>query len=242
GPHSDTSVADQDSQPAIVGRTGYGNLSVCRGKLDRIAENVDKYLLELDRITVQYRPSRWRSFYRDLDLGRFCRRAQHHKALVEQDARLGGDPLDFELSSFDFRQIEHFLDQGEKMHAALMDVLRMLSVFRKADGPQDLAMHHLAEPIDGVQRSAQLMTDIGQEHRLCLIGIGQFGCALLHPRFERRVQLPQLLLGTLLRQMAAPKGVSHVIKRSTEMADFRTGIPHPNAGGGIAVAPVFGVV
>src|SRR5262249_18452041 len=153
--HSDAGVVDSHSEPAIVGLTRYGNLPARGGKFDRIAENVDKNLFELDRITVQFRPSRWRSVYRDLDFGRFSRRTQHDKAFVEQDIRLGGDPLDLELSRFDFRKIEHVLDQGEQMHAALMDVLRILSVFGNANGPQDLAVHRLAEPNDGVQRGAQ---------------------------------------------------------------------------------------
>ena len=63
GPHPNTGVADPNSQPDVFGLTGDGNLSARRGKLDRIAENVDKYLFELDRITIQYWPSRWRSIY-----------------------------------------------------------------------------------------------------------------------------------------------------------------------------------
>src|SRR6516165_9456000 len=112
GPHADTSVADANSQPRIVELTGDGYPAAGGGELDRIADEVDKYLLEFDRIGFQYRPSRWRSLDEELDLGRLGHRTQHCKALAEQGARLGGDLLDFELSCFDLRKIEHFFDQG----------------------------------------------------------------------------------------------------------------------------------
>ena len=126
------------------------------------------------------------------------------------------------------------------MHAALMDVLCILSVFGNANGSHNLAVHRLAEPNDGVQRRAQLMVQISEEHRLCFIGIGQFGCPLLYPRLECHVQLPQLLLGALLRHMPARQGVGHRIESGSEMADFRIRIWHPHAGVVVAVTPLRG--
>src|SRR6516225_3315101 len=123
GPHADAGVADPNSQESVGNLTGDSNLAARGGELDRIAEKVDKYLFELDRITSQYGPSRWGSGYDHLDLGCFCRWAQHHKTLGEQGAGLGRDTLDLELPRFHLRKIEHFLDQGEQMHTALMDVV-----------------------------------------------------------------------------------------------------------------------
>src|SRR5271166_456474 len=89
GPHADAGVANPNSQRDVVGLTGYGNLPARGGELDRIAEKIDKHLLELDRITSQYGPSRWDAVDHDLDFGGSRRRAQHHEALSEQGARLG---------------------------------------------------------------------------------------------------------------------------------------------------------
>ena len=58
GPHADTGVANPNSQRVVVDLTGYGDLPSCVGELDRIAEKVDKYLLELDWIALQFGSSR----------------------------------------------------------------------------------------------------------------------------------------------------------------------------------------
>src|SRR5215471_10598771 len=83
--HPDTGVADPNSQPDIVCITEYHNVPPRGGKLNCIAQNINKYLFELDRIAVQYRPTRWRPVHVDLDLGRFRRSAKHHEALIKQD-------------------------------------------------------------------------------------------------------------------------------------------------------------
>src|SRR5271166_6235222 len=188
--------------------------------------------------TSQYGPSRWDAVDHDLDFGGSRRRAQHHEALSEQGARLGRDPLDLEFSRFHLRKIEHVLDQGEQMHAALVDVLRVLLVSRSADGPKDLVLHHLAKTNNRVQRRTQLMAYVGEEHRLRFIGIGQLDRPLLNPRFERGVQMPQLLLCALLRRMSGRECVGHGIKGGPEMPDLRGWILHPHAGIVVAVTPL----
>ena len=114
GPHADAGVGDPNSQPDVVDLAGYGNPPARGGELDGIAEEVDKYLFELDRIPLQYRPSRRGSVDGYRDLGRFCRWAQHHEALGEQGARLGRDPFDLQLSRLDLRKIEDFLDRESR--------------------------------------------------------------------------------------------------------------------------------
>src|SRR5262249_47178863 len=124
-----------------------------RGKFDSIADKVDKHLLELDRIGLEGGPGRRASFNDDLDLCRFRHRTQHYEAFGEQRSREGRCTFNLELSRFDLRKIEHFFDESEEVHAALIDVPRILLVSRHTNGAQDLVLHHLAETNNRVKRS-----------------------------------------------------------------------------------------
>src|SRR6267154_3609856 len=95
-------------------------------ELDCIADQVDEHLFQLDRITIEHWPGRWIPADDDLDLGGFCGQTQHHQALVEKNARLRRHVCDLQLARLHFCEVEHLLDEGKEMHAALVDVMRIL--------------------------------------------------------------------------------------------------------------------
>src|SRR5262249_46715370 len=82
--------------------------------------------------------------------------------------------------------------------------------------------------------------DEGQKHRLCFVGIGQFGRPLLNPRFKRGIELPQLLFGSFLCRVSSRERVGHGIERRPEMANLRLWILYPHASIVVAVTPFRG--
>src|SRR5438046_2322706 len=63
--HADPSVADPEPQPRLADLTRNGDLAARRRKLDRVADQVDEYLFELERIGLEDRPGRRVSFDAD---------------------------------------------------------------------------------------------------------------------------------------------------------------------------------
>ncbi len=82
-------------------------------------------------------------------------RGEHHWLLVE-----------FVAAGFDARQIEDFVDQAEQVLAGIVDVVRVFLVGRHGVRPENLALHHLGEAEDGVERRAQLVAHLREELRL----------------------------------------------------------------------------
>src|SRR3546814_9338667 len=66
------------------------------------------------------------------------------------------------------REIEHVVDQAEKVAAAVVDVGGIFRIARVAERSQRLRLQDLGKADDRVQRRAQLVAHRSQELRLCL--------------------------------------------------------------------------
>jgi hypothetical protein len=105
-------------------------------------------------------------------------------------------------AGLDAREVEDLVDEVEQMHAGIMDVGGIVLVGRHRMRPEDLALHHLGEAEDGVERRAQLMAHLCEKARLGDVGgLGAAArlvgdrfrlleladeCILLRARLERR--------------------------------------------------------
>ena len=128
------------------------------------------------------------------------------------------------------------------MHAALVDMVRVLLVGRNPDRPHDLAVHHLAKTDDRIEWGAQFVAHIGEKHRLGPVGVRQLDRPLLDPAFQCRVQLAKFLFQALLSGVTRAEGVGHRVECRPQMADFRIGVPHLNSFFVVPVAPLGGEV
>src|SRR5207245_3141364 len=100
----------------------------------------------------------------------------------------------------------------------------------------------LSEPDDRIERSAQLMTHIGEKHRFGSVCVGQLDCSLLDSALQCRIKFAQLVLRTFLCGVTGREGISHGVECRSEMADLRLGTSHLDACVVIAVAPLSGKV
>ena len=144
--------------------------------------------------------------------------------------------LELDLAGLDLRQVENPVDDAEQGLAgtargfdkALLH--RRSSVWRTSSSMP-------STPFSGVRISWLILAEklrFGPDRSL------QLDRPLLDPRFERRIQLAQLLLGVLLRRMPGRQRVGHFVERHPETADFRRAVLETRAGVVIAVAPFGG--
>ena len=83
--------------------------------------------------------------------------------------RLGhrhGFLVQLELAGFDLRQVQNVVYEAQQMVTAIMNVRGIFLVMAVADRTEHLVLHHLGKADDGVQGSAQLVADAGEEIRL----------------------------------------------------------------------------
>src|SRR5215813_12123868 len=87
--------------------------------------------------------------------------------VVDQRCELHGLWVELELSRLDLRQVEHLVDEAEKVSTravhALQGPLRLFCAEARRVFDQ-----HVGEPDDGIERRAQLMAHAGDELRLVL--------------------------------------------------------------------------
>jgi hypothetical protein len=119
-------------------------------------------------------------------------------------------------------------------------MLGIVLIGRDSDRPHDLTVDHLAEPDNRVERRAQLVAHIGEEHRFGPIGIGQLERPLFDSGLQSRIQLPKFLLCALLRGVTGGESIGHSIESRAEMANFRCGVPYFDPRTIAAVAPLRG--
>ena len=117
---------------------------------------------------------------------------------------------------------------------------RAVSIKRCCGGAKLGLTHQLEHAEHAVQRRPDLVAHIGQELRFGPNRPLQFYRPLLDPRFERRIQLAQLLLGLLLRRMPGRQCIGHFVERRSETADFRRAVFEARTGFIIPVAPFGG--
>src|SRR5262249_53906762 len=87
--------------------------------------------------------------------------------LIYQRGELHGLWVEFELFGLDLRQIEHLVDEAEKVSAGAVYALQRLLRFLCAEARR-VFDHHLGQADDGIERGAQLMAHAGYELRLVL--------------------------------------------------------------------------
>jgi len=68
-------------------------------------------------------------------------------------------------TGLDLGQVEKIVDEGEKMRAACVDVVHIVSIFGRLDRAMEFVLHQLREAEDGVRRRAQLVAHTGEELR-----------------------------------------------------------------------------
>ena len=149
------------------------DFAVC-GELDGIAQQVADDLAELDavgvaaftRLQVQLRLQ-----CQPLELG--LRREQGQQ-LLQLAAGLEHLVVHLQAAGFDLGQVEHIVDQPQQALASLQDGRHALS---QQGGQVPLLQHQLGVSQHCVQRRADLVAHVGQEHTLGLVGgVGLFPC------------------------------------------------------------------
>ena len=75
-------VTDANSQRRLIDLARYVYPPPRRREFDRVADQIDKHLFQLDRVAFEHRPGRPGPIDDDLDLGCFCGRSQHRQLSV----------------------------------------------------------------------------------------------------------------------------------------------------------------
>src|SRR5215831_2196944 len=136
------------------------------GELTRIAQQVQEYLPQPHGVHRQC--AEGLLDFNDeavlILLGKLSRGADD---LIDQRCELHGLWIEFELSGFDLRQIEHLVDEAKKVGAGTMHALKRLLRPLCAEARR-ISHQHIGEPNDGIQRRAQLVAHAGNELRLVL--------------------------------------------------------------------------
>ena len=97
-------------------------------------------------------------------LGELPRGADH---LVDQGRQVHGFGVELELAGFDLREVEHLVDEAEKVGAGAMHAAQRLGRLVRAE-TRRIGDHHLGQTDDGVEGRAQFMAHAGDELRLVL--------------------------------------------------------------------------
>src|SRR5262249_58241493 len=80
---------------------------------------------------------------------------------------ISGTRYKLELAGLDLGEVEHLVDEPEKMGTRTVDPAQGLLCFFRTEARR-IADHHLGQPDDGIERGAQLVAHTGDELRLVL--------------------------------------------------------------------------
>ncbi len=191
-----------NSTPSCHGAAGERDRAALRRELHRVGQQVDQHLLDRALVGVEHhRALRQVDLHGEAMLDRA--RANQARDAVRDLVAIDLFHAQLEAAGFDLRQIEDVVDEAEQMLAAVADVADVGDVALVAERTEQLALHHLGEADDGVERRAQFVADVGEE-----LGLGAVGDDGLFPG------LHQLVLVLLLRgQVAADRHVAFVADR-----------------------------
>src|SRR6185312_1177216 len=173
--HADAGIGDADDDGfALVARIER-DAAAGLGEFHRIGQKIEQYLAQLRRFA--------RDQHQILRLGEIEHQAAaralvaHHAGAIGHDvAHVDGFVIDGELAGLAFRQVQHAVDDGEQVAAALQNVGDVGGVILVVELAEQLALHDLGEADDGVERRAQLVAHVGDEARLGAAGL--FGLQL----------------------------------------------------------------
>jgi hypothetical protein len=167
GGHADAGVGDRDGDPVATFLFPLPRVdgdSAVVSEFVGIAQQVQKRLPKTHLIRIQG-SDRSVTIHRDL-VSILCRQwfdGLNHAG--DQRCEREGLELQLHATSFDLRQVEEVVDQGEQMPACAEHPIERLSVLLQC---LRILPQHLADADDGVEGRAQLMAHVGQELGLVL--------------------------------------------------------------------------
>ena len=207
-------------------------------ELDRIADQVGHDLAQPSGIADQRR----RQVRRDR-AGQFQPLAISHVGegfghLFDQIAQVERGLLELDLAGLDFRDVEDAVDDPEQCLGRAPGGIEIALL----PGVELGLLHQLQHAENAVHRGADLVAHLGEELRLGAVGFLQFEGSPPDPRFERRVQVTQLLFGALLRRVPRRQRIGHLVEGHPEAADLRSAVVDLDAGVIVAFAPFGGAL
>ena len=172
GRDADTGIGHADADIFFARQALDFHRSSGLGKFDSVREEIQQDLHHRAAVGHDLHVL-FRDFRCNADAAFLCA-AFHH---VDSERNDFGDiqllQIQLVLSGLDLRHIKDIADEVEQMLAAFADTGNVIEIFRRADGAEQLALHHFRETDDRVQWRAQFMTHIGKELRFS--GIGALG-------------------------------------------------------------------
>ncbi len=185
-------------------------------ELDRIATQVEQYLLDLPAVGTDGERS---LFYRETQFERLLRREGREHAVDTVDDLCGIDRLDLDLAAacLDLSEIEYLLDEAEQVFAR--DVhhphLRLLLLIERSGESLE---EHSGEAYDRVERRSQLVTHARKERALDVVGLLELQVHLCKRRCLR-LRVPDPLPGKFVFVCAGAPDEPH--------AEQNRKAPHP---------------
>ena len=136
-----------------------------RRELDRVAEQVEHHLLEL-QLVARHRADLGRHVQLQRDALALGALAHHRDAVLEQLARASTAPeLELHPPGLDLRQVEDLVDELEQMAPRVADVADVL-LLALVELAEHAVQQHVGEADHRVERRAQLVRHAGEELRL----------------------------------------------------------------------------
>ncbi|EKD39550.1 MAG: hypothetical protein ACD_75C00373G0005 [uncultured bacterium] len=161
-----------------------GDRTTRRGKLDRVAEQVEQYLLDFPLVGDDLHIGLRGEFQTEVNPAFQCLFLQHRQRGFEGLGERKGAELQLHFPRFHLGEIEDVVDQSEQIFTAAPNIFQifLLLVIDRAKQPVE---QHLGKTDHRIERGAQFMAHIGEKvgfgprHQLQPpVALGQF--LLLH--------------------------------------------------------------
>src|SRR5215813_2372056 len=136
------------------------------GKLAGIAQQIEQDLPQPHGIDYQAAEI-VRAFDHEAILILLCQLPRGADDVLKQRRQIHRFRAKLELAGLDLREVEHLVDQAEKMGPRTVNPAQWLPRFFRAEACC-IGDHHLSQSDDGIERRAQLMAHAGDELRLVL--------------------------------------------------------------------------
>jgi hypothetical protein len=146
---------------------GKGNAAAFPVVLDRISQDVDEDLADMERAAGQTAvdDARCIQIKRQLSsCGHF--RANDRTAVIQQRLQVEGLCGKFHLPAFQPADVEDVVDEGKKMHGRDADFLQAVRLARRIGR---IPFRDVQHPDDAVDRRTDIMAHMRKKFRLCLI-------------------------------------------------------------------------
>ena len=192
---ADAGILDGDFHVAARTRQMHVDAAAVAGELHGVGEEIEEHLLQRAAVGLQHQMLRPVAIERDVALGGGL--AHHLHAVGDDVGEIHIADIERHAAGLDLRHVEDVVDHLQQIGAARIDIAGIFLIFGMTERSEQSLLHHLGEADHGIERRAQLVTDIGEELRLC--PVGGLGAVLLQGIFLGEID--ELLL--LLLQLAA---------------------------------------